>query len=129
MSYTTSLPPGGTHFISTQAAADMTDRYRANRETILATAYKGQDILPLSETFNRDAFDELLSKSGCAGLRIYYGMDESLKVHAIIVAVDESNEDILPPKVLNALEGDDEFIAEEGQRCPNICPPPSPLNS
>ena len=128
MSYTTSLPGTGTHFITLQAATDMTDRYRLNRETILATAYKGQDILPLSETFNRDAFDELLGTAECAGLRVYYGMDENLKLHAIIVAVDEQNEDILPSESLNTLETEP-GIVEEGQRCPNLCPPPSPLNS
>lgn len=128
MSLTTSLPAVNTHFISLDAAADMTDRYRANREAILGTSYKDQEILPLSETFNRDAFDTLLAKTGAAGLRIYYGMDETLKVHAIVVAVNEENEDILPSDSLTTLEGDDD-VFEQGQRCPNLCPPTSPLNT
>ena len=128
MSYTTTLPPANSHFISSQQAVDMTDRYRLNREAILDTEYQSQDILALSETFNRDLFDELLSKSGCVGVRIYNGMDEELKVHAIIVAVDENNEDILPAQSINELEEED-FIGEEGQRCPNVCPPTSILNS
>lgn len=129
MSYTTSLPPANAHFISTQQAAAMTALYRQNREAILAENYKDQNILALSETFNRDAFDELLSKSGCAGIRIYYGMDEALKVHAIVVAVDENNGDILPTQLTSQLNVTEDFIAEEGQRCPNICPTLSPLNS
>ncbi|MEO6230409.1 MAG: hypothetical protein ABJB11_13640 [Ferruginibacter sp.] len=128
MSYTTSLPAANSHFITVATAASMTGRYRTNRETILATSYKGQDILPLSETFNRGDIDTLLSKTGCAGLRIYFGMDENLKIHSIIVAVNENNEDILPAESTNSLLDDEDDVVEEGQRCPNLCPPPSPLN-
>jgi hypothetical protein len=105
----------------------MTTQYRSDKEAILATAYQYQNILPGSETFNRNAFDSLLAKEGCAGLRIYYGMDENLKVHAVIVAVNEDNEDILPGE--NTLTENGEDIVEEGQRCPVICPPSSPLNN
>ncbi len=126
MSQTNSLPPANVHFISLNKAIDMTTRYRADKEAILATAWQNQNILPDSETFNRTAFDTLLAKEGCAGLRIYYGMDEDLKLHAIIVAANEENEDILPVLTTVALTGED--IVEEGQRCPDLCPPPSPLN-
>jgi hypothetical protein len=126
MSQTNSLPSTGAHFISLTEAVDMTTLYRSDKETILATAYQNQDILPLSETFNRDAFDTLLAKEGCEGLRIYYGMDENLNVHAIIVAVNEENEDILPDSTQNTITEND--IVEEGQRCPDLCPPPSALN-
>lgn len=129
MSNKTSLPPANAHFISTQQAVSMTALYRQNREAILAKNYIEQNILALSETFNRDAFDELLSKPGCAGIRIYYGMDEALKVHAIAVAVDENNSDILPNQLTSEVNTTENFIAEEGQRCPNICPTASPLNS
>lgn len=125
MSYT--LPTNGSHFITLQQAIDMTSRYRTNRETILATSYQNQNILALSETFNKADIETLLAKTGCAGLRCYYGMDESLKVHAIIVAVNSDGEDMLPSGQ-NALTttGD---IVEEGQRCPDICPAASPLNT
>ena len=126
MSQTNSLPPANAHFISLNQAIDMTTLYRSDKEAILATAYQNQNILPDSETFNRNAFDTLLAKEGCAGLRIYYGMDENLKVHALIVAVYEDNEDILP--ALASATVIDEDIVEEGQRCPDLCPPPSPLN-
>ena len=121
MSQTNSLPATGTHFISLSKAVDMTTLYRSDKETILATNFQNQNILPLSETFNRDAIDTLLAKEGCEGLRIYYGMDENLKVHAIIVAVNEDNEDILPSSTENNLTEND--IVEEGQRCPDLCPP------
>lgn len=104
----------------------MTALYRSDKEAILATAYQNQNILANSETFNRYAFDTLLAIDGCAGLRIYYGMDENLKVHAIIVPVDSENEDILPDS--ESLMLVEPNIVEEGQRCPDLCPPPSPLN-
>ncbi len=120
----TNQVPGNSHFISVSTAADMTSTYRAERENILATAFKNQDILPLSETFNRTALDVLLARSGCEGIRIYYGMDENLLLHAILVGVDENNEDILPAPSLI----EEDYVAEIGQRCPASCPPPSDLN-
>jgi len=107
-------------------AIDMTTMYRADKEAILATAWQNQNILPNSETFNRNALDTLLAIEGCEALRIYYGMDENSKVHAIMVAVNEDNEDILPQ---DNLVSETAVIVEEGQRCPDLCPPPSPLNS
>jgi hypothetical protein len=43
------------HFISLQTGIDMTTLYRQEKENILATAYKNQNILPISETFDRAA--------------------------------------------------------------------------
>jgi hypothetical protein len=127
MSITKSLPTND-HIISLQKAVEMTTRYRQDKETILAAEYKSQNILPLSETFNRTAIEKLLSETNCAGIRIYYGMDENLKSHAILVGVNASNEDILPSSAAT-LSGSDEVILEEGQRCPDICPEDSPLNT
>ena len=122
----TTLPNSASHDISLQTAIDMTTAYRSNRETILDSGYQNQDILPLSETFNRDAIDRLLAVDGCAGIRIYYGMDSSDKVHAILVAVNEENEDLI---VGNSLLNEEPVIIEVGLRCPPSCPSPSDLNS
>jgi hypothetical protein len=118
------------HFISLQTGIDMTTLYRQEKENILATAYKNQNILPISETFDRAAIDTLLAETGCAAVRIYYGMSEDLLIHAIIVGVDENNEDILPSEanVLSNSAETDESILEQGVRCPEDCAPPSPLN-
>jgi len=123
--------PVNSHVIPLDQANLMTAIYRENRELILAQQYQGQDILPLSETFNRQAFDRLLSTAGCAGIRIYYGMDSDQRLHAVIVAVNESNEDLLPVSADQSTlsETDDPVIIEEGQRCPPICPEKSSLNS
>ena len=124
MSQTNSLP-SGSHFISLSSALDMTTLFRSERENILDSSRRGQDILPLSETFNRDAFDTLLGKQDCAGLRIYYGMDDAYKIHALVVAVNDDNEDLIP-RSLTATTDD---VFEEGQRCPDLCPPTSSLNA
>ena len=123
--------PVNSHVITLEQAENLTALYRENRELILAEPYQGQEILPLSETFNRQAFDRLLATAGCSGIRIYYGMDPNLKLHAVMVAVNESNEDLLPGSGdQSTLSGsDDPVIIEEGQRCPPICPPESVLNS
>lgn len=119
------------HFISLQEAIDMTSLYRTEHENILKTDYQNQGILPLSEAFDRSAFDTVLAKEGCAGLRIYYGMSEDLKIHAIIVGTDANGDDILPQENSMAISNentDEEDIIEKGIRCPDICPSGSPLN-
>ena len=113
------------HSISLQEAVAMTNLYRSERQNILQPSFQGDRGLPISETFSKQAFEQLLSRSDCAGIRIYYGMDENNKIHAIIVGVNASNEDILPPPSKQATE--EVYILERGIRCPDLCPPPSPL--
>ena len=113
-------------FIPLQQAIDMATLYRKEKENILAEKYKNQDILCISETIDRDIFDIMLAKPDCAKLRIYYGMDESLKVHAIIIPVNAKNEDILPSSGAASADGND--VAEDSIRCPPYCPTTSPLN-
>jgi len=131
------------HFISLDQAIQMTTTYRENRNTILAPNYQGADYLPNAETFDRAAFDTILAKPSCASLRIYYSMDNELKVHAIIVGVDADGQDILPNAAIItteegspllsetgeslSAESDEEEIIEMGQRCPPYCTI-SPLN-
>ena len=105
----------------------MTAKFRGERENILKTEYQQQNVLPIAETYDKACFESLLAKADCAGLRIYYGMDENLKIHAIIVAVNENNEDMLPSTLLAATDEGD--IIESGIRCPELCPPESALNS
>lgn len=109
--------------ISLTDAVGRTTDYRTYKEAILATNYRSQNILPLCETFDRDAFDDLLAQTGCEGVRIYFGMDSSKTVHAIIVGVNGDDEDMVDPESLTNL------IIEDGRRCPEDCPPASDLNS
>lgn len=124
------LPPNPSHVIPLSTAVAMTTLYRNKREVILKEEYKGRDILPLSETFRAEAISTVLAVPGCVGVRLYYGMDENEKVHLIVVAVNNANEDILPATTGdNAMEDDDPIpLLEEAFRCPPVCPPPSPLN-
>ncbi len=115
-------------FISLEQAVAMTTLYRKEKENVLAEPFKGQNILARCETFDRVVLDTLLAKTGCAAIRIYYGMDETLKVHAIVVPVNAENEDILPTSAVTLTEDEDDGIGENAQRCPVDCPPPSPLN-
>ncbi|MGC4038369.1 MAG: hypothetical protein QM764_20565 [Chitinophagaceae bacterium] len=111
------------HFISLEDAKTMTSLYLTKKEDILDPAYRGQDILFNSETFDRDAFDVILGRTGAKGIRIYLGMDPSYQVRAIAVATDNSGHDILPAAGTPASAG---YIVEVGVKCPPQCPPPPP---
>lgn len=116
------------HSIDLKTAVEMTTLYRQNRNRILATPFQDQNILCLSESFSREEIDEVLKNEKCVGVRIYYGMTPDLLVHAILVGYDSSNRDILP-EVHPGMPGDDPItILEKAVRCPEICPPASPLN-
>ena len=108
--------------ISLAKAIEMTTLHRREKENILDAAAKNQGTLPKCETFSRDVFDAILAQAGCDGIRIYYGMDELMKVHALIVGVNVNDEDIVDRESLNSL------IIENSRRCPDDCPPASPLN-
>lgn len=115
--------------ITLAIAEKMTALYRENMDTILALAYQDKNILARCETFSREGFESLLNQPDCAGVRIYYGMTADLKVHAIAVGVNHENEDILPSTASRNADGDDDaVILEEATRCPDDCPPASPLN-
>src|SRR5690348_14296667 len=106
------------HFITLAEAKLMTATFKARKEGILDPIFQNRDILANCETFDRTAIDALLAQDGCTQLRIYYGMDTNLQMHAILVGVDANDDDILPtdPNAPN------EQIVEVGLRCPQFCP-------
>jgi hypothetical protein len=115
------------HEISLNDAVAMTDTYRANCEGILDSNYQSQNVLPLSETFELDQIKTLWENNPDAKyLRIYYGMDESYRIHAILVAANDENADILPG---DPDDTDSGLVYENSMRCPTACPPSSALNS
>ena len=114
--------PGG--FITLKQAIEMTTRYRQNKSSVISSSYSGQDIVAICDKFDRNIFDKILAKPGCVAIRIYYGMDENLKIHPIIVPVNSKDEDILP----SSESGEVEEIGDDSLRCPPYCPVPSPLN-
>lgn len=116
------------NFISLREASKMTALYRKEMNQILAEPFKGQNILSICETFEKKDLLSLINKPGCEKLRVYYGMDETLSVHAILVAVNNNNEDILPSlEKSDSVEEQD--ILEHADKCPVYCPPDSPLNT
>jgi hypothetical protein len=116
------------HSISLSEAVEMTARYRTNRETVLQTTYRNMAVLPICETFDKAAFDSLLATTGCSFVRIYYGMDASFKMHAIIVAADSAGNDLLPSASQTTVMNDYQIL-DRANRCPELCPPESALNS
>jgi len=117
------------NFISLAQGIEMTSIYRKEMENILAPLFRGKDILPVCETFDRASFEALLAETDATYIRIYLGMDKDLKIKIIAVAANSKNVDILPSAAPAALDGDDGNIVEDGVRCPTICPPPSDLNT
>ncbi|MBE7172813.1 MAG: hypothetical protein INR73_19715 [Williamsia sp.] len=123
------------HRIPLAKAKEMTLRYRQNRDAILKEEWAGQNLLAICETFSKESFNDFFTNDQCKGIRIYYGMNSDMLVHAIVVGVDDQNRDMLPTgnmSLLRATAGaeDEEEppILEEGTRCPDDCPPPSDLN-
>ncbi|MDB5229667.1 MAG: hypothetical protein JWN76_472 [Chitinophagaceae bacterium] len=127
--------PPKNHSIPLQQAIDMTKRYRDNKEKILAPGVD-KETLALCETFSTQAVSDVISQAGAVSFRIYYGMDDNLKIHAILVGVDEEGKDLLPTSGSFSAEFSNEFdtdtdppIEEDAYRCPPSCPPESSLNT
>lgn len=111
------------HSITLEKAITMTSLYRSNKEQILKTEFAGKNILSYAESFDRAIFDRILSQTDCEGIRIYFGMNPDLQLRVIAVGFNSNNEDILPASETL----DEELIAEDGNVCPPLCPPKSPL--
>jgi hypothetical protein len=127
-----SLTPSS-HRISLQKAKEMTTRFRGNQHKVLKSEFANKNIIPHSETFNREAFERLLAQPGCVGIRIYSAMTEEMELRFIAVGVNQNNGDILPAidvqTTADTSEEDGSVIVEDGTTCPPTCPPPSPLNT
>jgi hypothetical protein len=108
-------------FIDFSDAQAMVQRYQGMRDEILDTQYQSQNILAISETFSKSHVQTLLNHIDCEEIRIYYGMDENLKIHAILVGVDQDDNDIVDTNPSQPVFE----ILEESRRCPDNCPPGS----
>jgi hypothetical protein len=116
--------------ITLKQAVDLTTRYRTAKSELLKEEYADKNIMPVCETFDKEAINKLLAHPGCVRLRVYLGMKEDQDICTILVGVDAEDKDILPAIENTGEAGDDEpVIVEDGIRCPPICPPPSPLNA
>src|SRR5688572_3618245 len=110
------------HFISLEQAKKMTKKYRDNKKSLVANE---KSDLPISETFDRAAFDALLAQPGCVKVRAYYGMDENTGIHLVFVGVNEKDEDMIAIQAFNdsaetSTVPEDAVILDGGIRCPPI---------
>jgi hypothetical protein len=123
-------------FISLDKAKQLLGKFKKDKDKVLKDEFKGKNILPYSETFELGPIKTLMDLPNCAGLRIYFGMEEDDNVSLVIVGVDQDGADILEPVTLSALSlegGTEEVttdpIVENGTKCPPTCPVTSTLNS
>src|SRR5215216_3114316 len=86
---------GNKHSISLDEAKKMVRKFKEDKENILKEEHQGKNLLPICESFDRAAFDAILRREDCKGIRIYYGMTDS-QIHAVIVGFDAEGKDILP---------------------------------
>ncbi|GAO42658.1 hypothetical protein [Flavihumibacter petaseus] len=111
--------------ITLKTAIEMTERYRKHMPEVLTRDFAEKKVLPIRETFRKEVVMAILDQPGCIGLRTYYGMDENMLVHQILVGVNEKEEDMLPTG--DQAELSTAGIAEDAKRCPDLCWPPSLL--
>lgn len=118
---------GNDHSINLEEAKKMIQKFKNEKDNIMKAEHAGKHLLPTCESFDRAAFDALLRREDCKGVRIYYGMRENdLRVHAVIVAFDAEGKDILP--VENSVaDSTDPQILDKGLPCPDYCPDSSGL--
>lgn len=120
---------GNNHSISLDEGKKMIRKFRSEKDRIVREEHQGKHLLPNCESFDRAAFDRILRREDCKGIRIYYGMkDASQHVHAVIVGFDAEGRDILPSEGA-IMDATDPEIVDKGLPCPDYCPPPSDLNT
>lgn len=90
--------PEGDHKVSITEARELVDRRRRVAEQPAGA-------------FKREALVRLLNQTGCAGVRIYYGMHPDGQPALVLVGVDEYGEEML--------DGD---LVERNYPCPPFCP-------
>lgn len=101
------------HSITLDAAAKLTKKYRSIGNIIpsLGVVIKG-------EFFGKNALVEILNQNGCVGLRMYYGADDLLVPHMVVVGVDANGDDQVTG-----------HIADMSVLCPPTCGTANKLNS
>lgn len=110
------------HYIPNNEARVMTERFKANMDSIHLGDANGTTLFPVYETFNLQTIDSILCQQHTVGLRIYMAMDKDNKVHLVLVGAHEDGKDVLmkaPSRVPDnsSIEGE-EISAENGQRWP-----------
>ncbi len=71
----------------------------------------------IAHFFGKEKLNDILSQSGCMGIRIYYGLDDGKK-NLIIVGADANEDDMVNGVIL-----------EKSLPCPTVCSSSNSLNS
>lgn len=108
------------HSISLEQAVELTTLFRETRPVDVA----------ICETLEKDSVRKMLSTPGAEKLRIYHGRRENGEITSVLVAADANGNDILPMAndAGDTWEDEHALILDDTFRCPELCPPPSPLN-
>jgi hypothetical protein len=90
-----------THFIPLETANRYIKNFHKNRTALIPKDLQEEDrrvaILPFSETFNIKSVSKLLSRRGCEGLRVHFGLNDHSQVVLVLRAVDGFGNDIVGP--------------------------------
>lgn len=103
-------PPPRDHRITLQVAIGHAQRFRA--------ANPAPATEKAAMFWRNGGLDELLAQKGCAGLRIYYGLDARGAPAPVLVGVDAQGSDLTGGTVL-----------EIHLPCPPMCDSSSPLHA
>lgn len=94
-------------FISLSDGAQMTAAWRS--------AFPDSTVSGMADS---DKIQALLDQEGCAGIRMYFAINELNEKTLVLVGTDTDGNDIY-----NGL------ILDKVKRCPSVCPDANPLNS
>lgn len=119
------------HLIDSSLSEEWINRYKTYRDSICTnTLYSQDSVLCNSEAFNKKYVLSLLCMPKCVGIRIYYGMDSSYKIHQIINGVDQHGNDLfykyktgdpIPKGQSSAPPEGTQLRVEDGMGCPKRC--------
>lgn len=102
------------HALPVEECVQMTQLFATLRQKLDSCA-GGNNAFPISETFNVEAIQNILSQPHTVAFRAYIGMDPENRARLIFVGVNEQGQDIIGS--LGTVT-DNPNVAECGQRTP-----------
>lgn len=104
------------HEISIEQALTMTQHLSTMRDSMLLTSLHGQNIVPISETFNLNSIDKIICQPNTVAFRAYLGLNpQTNQMRLIFVGVNPKGEDIIGTR---GAVRDNPCVVETGQRFP-----------
>ncbi len=86
------------HQITLKQAIELTTTYQKEKNQILKAEYANTNMLPVSETFHKSAFEELINQPGCVKIKsLFWHGFRIRKCDLVFVGEDKNDEDLLPP--------------------------------